>query len=79
MGPNAGLGSTDEATSEGMPVDGTWLRGEKTGDVSVIWVLTGPSSGDTEAEYVLPAYSGRTSGDVGEGGPGGMCWRMGDC
>lgn len=57
-----------------MLVEGIRLRGENAGEVTLVAHPLGSMSGDTEAEYVLPATSPRTSGDDGEGGAGGMRW-----
>ena len=73
VGPNAGLGRIEEK-SIAVPVEGIRLRGENAGEVTLVGHPLGSMSGDTEAEYVLPATSPSTSGDDGEGGAGGMRW-----
>jgi hypothetical protein len=64
-------------------LEGIRLRGEYIGEV--LGMLSGCTSGDTEAEYVLPCGSPRNSGDVGDrgaegrdGGGAGLCsWSPG--
>lgn len=71
MGPRAGLGRIDGRGSTAATVDGTPLQGEPARDVWPFGTWYGGRSGDTEAEG-SSASSPRISGDVGEGGPGGI-------
>ena len=71
MGPSAGLGVTDDAKSVAVPV-GPRLRGEKRGDTASAVASVGGSCGDTDGEDERPDSSARASGDVGEGGAGGI-------
>jgi hypothetical protein len=50
-------------------LEGIRDRGEYIGEV--LAMLSGCTSGDTDAEYVLPWISARNSGDVGERGKAG--------
>lgn len=78
IGPSAGLGRIEGGISDVAPAKGIPLRGEYIGEV--LATLCGGTSGDTDAEYVLPWTSPRNSGDVGDrgaagndGGASGLC------
>lgn len=70
VGPSAGLGVMEDAKSGAVPI-GPPLRGENAGEIASAAASVGVSSGDTEAED-RPDSSARASGDVGEGGAGGI-------
>lgn len=69
VGPSAGLGVMDEKLGA-FPV-GPPLRGENAGEIASVAASVGGSSGDMEADE-RPDSSARASGDVGEGGAGGI-------
>lgn len=70
VGPSAGLGVMEGAKSVAIPVRPR-LRGENIGEIASVAASAGGISGETEAED-RPDSSARASGDVGEGGAGGI-------